>query len=596
MRRAKRDYFQKLNPKNPKEFWKAIKYLSKKQSSIPTLVDEDGKEAANGLQKANMLNSFFSKCFNRSSAPLKDWSETDIRPNHDELPDELICDEDSVYDLLATLDVSKSSGPDGISGKMLKHTAVSIASSVTQLFNQSIQSGRVPRGWKLSSVVPIPKSKKTHSPDNYRPISLLSILSKVLEKHIHNVIFEHLTRHHPLSDCQWGFRSGRSTVSALLSTVHHWLQLMESGKDVCAVFLDYQKAFDSVPHAPLMKKLQDIGIHTNLLTWLYDYLTLRKQQVVVDGEASDQVSVVSGVPQGSVLGPLLFSIYINDITEVYITPQSYRVLYCDDVLLYRGMSEPKEDLSALQLDINKLASWSDEQLLKLNAKKCKYMIMSRRRKAKTGTEADVSLYLGGAELEEVECFKYLGVLVQNNLIWSNHISGICTKAKQILGMLYRQFYNNSSPETLKQLYLSLVRPHLEYACQLWDPYTHHDINQLESVQKFALKMISHRWDIGYEELVNLVDLPTLKRRRLHLKLGEVYKIIHELCDFPDVFQVQATRSNRLARDFTIHCPFARTNYFYHSFVPSSIRAWNSLDESIVNAPTLHSFKSLLTHN
>ena len=219
------------------------------------------------------------------------------------------------------------------------------------------------------------------------------------------------------------------------------------------------------------------------------------------------------------------------------------------------------------------------------------MIMSKKRKTRPNT--GISLYLGGANLEEVECFKYLGVLVQNNLTWSNHISGICCKAKQILGMLYRQFYNNSSPETLRQLYLSLVRPHLEYACQLWDPYSQSDINQLESVQKFALKLVSRRWDAGYEELTNLVDLPQLRRRRLHLKLAQVYKIVHELCDFPEVFQMQVSRSNRLARDFTICCPFARTNYFYHSFVPSSIRAWNSLDETVVNAPTLHSLKTLL---
>ena len=364
LRRAKKSYFQKINPKKPKEFWRAIKYLSKRQSSIPTLADEDGNEALTGSQKADMLNKFFSNCFNCLSAPLKDWSESDFNLP-DDPPDELLCNEDTVCELLASLDVSKSSGPDGISAKMLKHTAVSIAPSVTQLFNLSIKNGRVPRGWKLSTVVPIPKSGRSHSPDNYRPISLLSVLSKVLEKHIHTLIFNHLKQHYPLSDCQWGFRNGRSTVSALLSTIHHWLQLMESGMDVCTVFLDYRKAFDSVPHAPLMKKLQDIGLHTNLLAWLFDYLTLRKQQVVVDGATSSQVTVASGVLQGSVLGPLLFSVYINGITEVGISPHSYRVLYTDDILLYRGISQPKEDLLTVQSDIDELDKWSEEQLLQM---------------------------------------------------------------------------------------------------------------------------------------------------------------------------------------------------------------------------------------
>ena len=197
-------------------------------------------------------------------------------------------------------------------------------------------------------------------------------------------------------------------------------------------------------------------------------------------------------------------------------------------------------------------------------------------------------------LKRLNVIKYLGVLVKNNLTWSGHIAGICSKAKQILGMLYRQYYNNSSPETLKQLYLSLVCPHLEYSCQLWGPYTQQDINRLESVQKFALKLISRRWEYGYEELISLVNIPELSNRRLHLKLARVYKIVHQLCDFPeDVLQSQMAHSNRLARDLTLDCPFARTNYYYHSFIPSSVRAWNSLDETLVNSPSLHSFKLLL---
>ena len=178
------------------------------------------------------LICFFSKCFNRRSTPLKDWSEGGISLP-DNVPDEILCDEDAVCDLLASLDVSKSSGPDGISARMLKHTAASIAPSVTKLFNISIKSGRVPRAWKLSTVVPIAKSARSHSSDNYRPISLLCVLSKVLEKHIHTLIFNHLKQYYPLSDSQWGFQSGCSTVQALLLTIHHWLQLLESGQDIC---------------------------------------------------------------------------------------------------------------------------------------------------------------------------------------------------------------------------------------------------------------------------------------------------------------------------------------------------------------------------
>ena len=168
----------------------------------------------------------------------------------------------------------------------------------------------------------------------------------------------------------------------------------------------------------------------------------------------------------------------------------------------------------------------------MNPSKCKCMFVSKKHKGNSDV-GGVQLYLGGMALGEVDSFKYLGVFLHKHLTWSEHISGICNKAKQILGLFYRQFYNNSSSASLKQLYSSLVRPHLEYTCQLWDPYTQNDINKLESVQKFALKLISHRWDASYEELTRIVNVPMLSKRRLRLKLAQVYKIIHGLRDFPD---------------------------------------------------------------
>ena len=190
-----------------------------------------------------------------------------------------------------------------------------------------------------------------------------------------------------------------------------------------------------MPHAPLINKLRRIGLHVGLLEWLTDYLTLRKQQVVVNGAKSCLASVTSGVPQGSVLGPLLFSIYINDITEVPLSPTSSLVMYADDILYHRLIRDTCE-LEEVQSDVTKLEEWSDNHLLELNPQKCKSMILSKKR---CPTTRSVSLYLCGSELEEVEIFKYLGVLLSRNLSWSDHISELCTKARRILGLLYRQF-------------------------------------------------------------------------------------------------------------------------------------------------------------
>ena len=377
-------------------------------------------------------------------------------------------------------------------------------------------------------------------------------------------------------------------MTALLSTIHEWFQLLESGHDICAIFLDYKKAFDSVPHAPLIDKLCRTGLHYKVLGWLTDYLTSRRQQVVIDGAKSCQIPVTSGVPQGSVLGPLLFSIYyINDITEATLSPTSSLVMYADDILYHRVIQEFHQ-FEEVQSDLTSLEEWSDDNFLQLNPLKCKSMILSKKR---CPVSSSAPLYLCGSELEEVKLFKYLGVLLTNNLSWSNHISELCSKARKILGLLYRQFYNNANPAILKQLYISLVRPHLEYAAQVWDPYLQGDIDKLEAVQRFALKLISRRWDLGYEEMLSIANVPRLDDRRLHLKLAQVFKIVHGLCYFPEnIFTMQPPHSSRLSRSDTLLCPFARTNYYFHSFVPSAIRAWNSLGEDQVATDSLQSFK------
>ena len=206
----------------------------------------------------------------------------------------------------------------------------------------------------------------------------------------------------------------------------------------------------------------------------------------------------AGVPQGSILGPLLFLIYVNSITEVTISPLARCILYADDVLLYCPFNS-QSDYAMLQNDINAISECSDGHYLTLNAAKCKYMILSRKR---ARSDPILPLALNGTALDKVVTFKY-------NLSWSNHISNACTKARKVLGLLYRRFYNYASNDCLKQFYISLARPHLEYAAALWDPHTAIDIQLLENTQKFALKLITHNWDSSYQDLLALSDLPSL---------------------------------------------------------------------------------------
>ena len=373
----------------------------------------------------------------------------------------------------------------------------------------------------MAQVIPIPKSEQLSNPTNYRPISLLSILSKLLERYVQTHLLNHFEDYSPLSAQQWGFSKGKSTTGALLSTTHAWHMALEAGEDVCCVFLDLTKAFGKVPHSPLSQTLADRGINAHLLNWLYDYLSQRSQYVVVNGERSKCSNVISGVPQGSVLGPLLFIIYLDGITKLPLHDGSCLLLYADDILLYRRIQH-QEDYLLLQQDIATLELWLQQKYLQLNVAKCKYMVLTRKHHP---IDPSHPLAIQGAPIERAFEFKYLGVCLTHNLSWKSHILQISKKARKQAGIIYRTFYKYSNPDCLKQLYLSFVRPHLEYATPVWDPYCSSHVDILEKVQKFALHISYKAWKEQYASLLERSGLQPLAIRRKLLKLCYLYHLI-----------------------------------------------------------------------
>ena len=405
--------------------------------------------------------------------------------------------------------------------RLLKTLSKEIAPAVTAIFRQSIASGELPNDWKKAWITPVYKKGNCNDPANYRPVSLTCIVCKLLEHVLCTHIRAHLDRHGILTPIQHGFRSGHSTESQLLLTTHELLKERDAGKQVDVVILDFSKAFDTVPHKRLLGKLELYGINGNILRWISGFLTSRKQSVVVDGSKSEEADVISGVPQGTVLGPLLFLMHINDLPDSLHHETRCR-LFADDSLIYRVINSISDQIQ-LQKDLLSLEEWAATWGMSFNASKCHVMTIARRK-----TPKSYMYQLCGTFLSCVTQEKYLGVLISDDLSWAPHINTVVTKSSQKLGFLKRNL--KGSPVELKRMaYVSIVRSSLEYASTVWDPGQVNHKSLLERVQRRAARWIKSDYDryASVTTMLQSLGLETLEERRRMSRLAFLYKVLHE---------------------------------------------------------------------
>ena len=313
---------------------------------------------------------------------------------------------------------------------------------LAKMFNDSLNTGIVPTDWKSANVVPIFKSGSRSSCNNYRPVSLTSQVCKLFERIMLENILEHTDRNNIIHCDQHGFQSGCSCVTQLIECLYDWTQNHDEGKETDIIYLDFSKAFDSVPHDRLISKLRNLGIRGKILKWIESFLKGRKQRVIMRNGSSSWCEVISGVPQGSILGPILFLLYVNDLPR---DVGSSIKLFADDTKLYHGV-ETLEDCGILQQDLNKLSAWSSRWLLKFNEKKCVVL--------KVGQCLNYAYSLNGSILECVEKQKDLGVIINNKLTPSDHIQYLVSKSNRKIHMIRRCF----SGLTKEKIYICCTVP------------------------------------------------------------------------------------------------------------------------------------------
>ena len=571
-----------------KKWWHILKDIlgQTSDSQFPPL-HVNNEIIVNDKLKAEAFNNFFAKAsdLDDTNHPLPP-EEMNV---HNEL-DLIEITETDVMDQLNLLDTTKAYGPDGVPPKILKEAKNIICKPLSKLFNKSLQTHTFPEIWKRANVLPIFKKGEKNILGNYRPLSLLSITSKIFEKIVFKYVYNHFKENFLISIWQSDFQSSLSTVTQLVELYHQFCKAVSDGKEIRIVFLDISKAFDRVWHKGLLFKLKKFGIRGHLLDWFTDYLKDRCQRVIINGQTSDWQKIKAGVPQGSNLGPLLFLVFINDI--VHVIRHCQIRLFADDTCLYISVDNRYDAAEMLNSDLANVQSWADQWLINFSPPKTKTLLISN--KGAPNNHPDLTLQ--GHIISSVPQHKHLGITLSNNLRWNAHINDVVTRCSKKVNMM-KQFKYELDRKSLEIIYLSFIRPSLEYGDVLFAGTYESDLCKLDRLQVDAMRIVTgatERSNINllYEDL----GWPRLETQRQQHSLALMYKVVHGLAPsylqdiMPQRPEVQGTRHLRSHARDDIPVLFTRTESYRRSFIPYSTGLWNKLSRNIRNSPSLDSFK------
>ena len=603
MRKNKREYSANQisqNQNNSKKMWRCLRDLVPKSLPIsPNSINVDGANVSENVNIAEAFNDFF---ISNASKITKDLLRNPSQPGMDEGKnaglfhsqfDLTLITRDFVLKQIDNLSIDKAIGEDHISCKLLKMTKNIIAESLCDIINKSLSTGVVPRKWKKARVVPIFKSGDISSMNNYRPISILPIVSKIIERAVHQQLSEFLDANDLLHPNQSGFRPKHSTATALAKLVNQWSLNIDNNKISGVAFIDLRKAFDTVDHELLLHKLACIGCSKKTITWFKSYLGDRQQVTQFKGAKSHPSTIKLGVPQGSILGPLLFSIYVNSLPEC--VPEGIIDMYADDTTLTVSANDATVLEEKLTVALKRVMAWIRDNRLVLNAEKTCVMIIGSHANLRKIESFTISL--NGNLIKRVQFTKCLGVMIDEELKWFKQVDNVCKLTQKSIGMLKRA--KCFLPvQSLRLLYNSLVLPRFDYCSIIWSNRFHAHTNKLRKIQKRAARIILNKtYDTPSADLFTSLKWMTLDKRFELSRVMMIYKCVHNLA--PSYLQVDLINPNEVHEHDTrqsasgcLRVPRFHTECYKCSPVVSSIFEWNKLDNAMKTASSVNSFKRM----
>ena len=501
--------------RNSKYFFSYAKRFSSIKTAIGPILDTAKKLVSCPAKMAEILKKQYDAVFSDPIEPMK--TATDIFDIPDDIEGPMLSDISfgpvDIEKAIDELSANSAAGPDQFSSMLLKQCKSTLRKPLYLIWKKSLSTGEIPNILKTANIVPIHKGGSRGEAKNYRPVALTSHIIKIFEKVLRNHIVSHMEENNMLNPGQHGFRAGRSCLSQLLSHMETITQILEDGDNVDVIYLDFSKAFDKVDFLVTLRKLKLLGVTGNIGKWIYSFLTGRTQTVVVNGMTSSFSEVKSGVPQGSVLGPLLFLVLLGDIDKSVVS--AFLSSFADDTRIGHRI-KTADDVTVLQKDLESIYQWSADNNMKFNSEKFECIRYGKRRDIHdtTAYHSDV-----GSTITPKDQINDLGVLISSNCQFNNHIDNVVKTTNKLCGWILRTF-KTRTPKLMVLLWKSLVLSKLDYCSQLWSPTGKGIIQMLEMVQRSFIRKIDDMRHLDYWTQLKKLRLYSLERRR------ERYMIIY----------------------------------------------------------------------